>query len=83
MTEVYPKNDSVYKTQKEVEETAKKYGFDFVSYPADFDFNDNKQRFILAEDRDEMCLKQSRLLIGNPQANPCVKSGLTDFTKGF
>ena len=79
MTEVYPKNDSVYKTQKEVEETAKMYGFNFVSYPADFDFNDNKQRFILAEDRDEMCLKQSRLLIGNPQATPCVKSDFDRF----
>ena len=33
MTETYPKNDSVYKTQNEVEETAKKYGLYFVTYP--------------------------------------------------
>lgn len=79
MTETYPKNDSVYKTQKEVEETATKYGFYFVTYPADFDFNDNKQRFILAEDRDKMNLKLSRLLIGNPKANPCVKSDFDRF----
>lgn len=79
MKEVYPKNDSVYKTQKEVEEAAKKYGFDFVTYPADFDFNDNKQRFITAEEHREMYLKQNRLLVGNPKANPCVKSDFDRF----